>query len=496
MRLNAAAVVLYPVLAGLPAVAQPITTGSIGADLHLIASSLTSPVTATHAGDGSGRLFVVDQAGLIRIVASDGTLLATPFIDLRSELPTLNPNFDERGLLGLAFHPDYATNGRFFVRYSTPREGGPDEPCTAGSRGCHSELLVEFQVSAADPNVADPSTRRELLRVIEPEFNHNSGHVAFGPDGMLYVTFGDGGGANDGLDNPELPHGPIGNGQNPATILGSMLRLDVDSPPDDGKEYAVPADNPFVNTPGVLPEIYAYGFRNPYRFSFDEGTGTLIVADVGQALYEEIDVVSPGMNFGWALREGYSCFDPFDPSTPPDTCPTTGTVLGDPLNDPVAAYDHTEGIAVVGGFVYRANPASPAYGQYFFGDYSRDFGATGRLFVLNSLSGDGTISEIIPAGGALARYVLGFGHDEAGTLYALVSSNRGPGGSGGEVYRMTPACSDADRVSPFETLTFEDVQDYLNAYADMRDDADLVEDGVINFYDVQRYLNMFADGCP
>lgn len=496
MRCNAVAVALYSVLAGLPALAQPIAPGPIGADVQLLASGLTSPVTGTHAADGSGRLFVVDQIGLIRIIESDGTLRKTAFLDLRTELPTLNPNFDERGLLGLAFHPDYATNGRFFVRHSAPREGGPDDPCTSSSRGCHAELLVEYQVSASDPNVADPSTRRELLRIDEPEFNHNSGHVAFGPDGMLYVTFGDGGGANDGLDNPLLPHGPIGNGQNPATILGSMLRLDVDSPPDPGKAYATPADNPFVDTPEVLDEIYAYGFRNPYRFSFDENNGMLIVADVGQALYEEIDVVWPGMNFGWAVREGYSCFDPFNPSTPPDTCATTGTVLGDPLIDPVAAYDHTEGIAVVGGFVYRANSASPAYGHYFFGDYSRDFGATGRLFVLDSLAGGGTISEIIPAGGPLARYVLGFGHDESGALFALVSSNRGPGGSGGEVYRMTPACSLADRVSPFESLTFDDVQDYLNAFVDMRDDADLVADGSLNFYDLQRYLQLFAGGCP
>lgn len=497
MRTNAKAVALSLLALGALAHAQSIVPGPISADLELVASGLTSPVTATHAGDGSGRLFVVDQAGFIRIIDAGGSLLPTPFLDLTSVLVTLNPNFDERGCLGIAFHPDYANNGRFFVRYSVPREGGPDEPCTPGSRGCHSEILAEFHVSADDPNVADFASLRELLRIEEPEFNHNSGHVAFGPDGMLYVTFGDGGGGNDDLDEPDLPHGPIGNGQNPATMLGSMLRLDVDSPPDAGKQYAVPADNPFVGVPGVLPEIYAYGFRNPYRFSFHPDTNMLIVADVGQALYEEITIVEPGTNHGWAIREGFACFDPFDPSTPPATCADTGPVLGDPLVDPVAAYDHSDGIAVVGGYVYRANPASPMFGQYVFGDFSRFFNpADGRLFLLDALDGSGTISELLPPTGALGKYLHGIGQDADGNLYALLTANLGPSGTTGEVYLIRPPCSAADRLTPFGTLDFFDVQDYLNAFAAMDSSADLIPDGNIDFFDVQMYLNLFASGCP
>lgn len=233
-----------------------------------VASGLISPVQVTNAGDGSGRLFVVDQAGFIRVI-DGGQLLPTPFLDLTGVIPTLNTNFDERGLLGLAFHPDYEKNGRFFVRHSVARTGAAGEPCVGTSRGCHSELLVEFHVSAGDPNVADPAGTT-LFSVDEPEWNHNSGGIAFGPDDMLYFTLGDGGGRDDGMSSVPLAHGPIGNGQNIETVLGSILRIDI----DDAFPYAIPADNPFADPakPGA-PEIYAYGLRNPYRFSFDDGDG-------------------------------------------------------------------------------------------------------------------------------------------------------------------------------------------------------------------------------
>lgn len=497
MRNNASAVTLSLLVLASAANAQSIVPGPMSADLELVASGLTSPVTATDAGDGSGRLFVVDQAGLVRIIDAGGNLLPTPFLDLTSVLVTINTNYDERGLLGIAFHPDYATNGRFFVRYSVPRSGGPDEPCTAGSRGCHSEVLAELHVSDTDPNVADFGSLRELIRIAEPEFNHNSGHIAFGPDGMLYVGFGDGGGANDGLDQPTLPHGPLGNGQNPGTLLGSVIRIDVDSPADPGKEYAVPADNPYVGNPDVLPEVYAYGFRNPYRFSFHPFTGSLIVADVGQALFEEIAIVEAGSNHGWAVREGFACFDPFDPGVPPASCPSTGPVLGDPLVDPVAAYDHGDGIAVVGGYVYHARESSPMYGTYVFGDFSQSFAAaTGRLFLLDALDGTATIAELIPTSGTLGRYLLGIGKDAQGNVYVLTTANRGPSGNTGQVHRLRPPCSLADRVSPFCTLEFADVQAFLNDYSAMDPAADVIPDGRIDFFDVQSYLNAFAEGCP
>jgi len=406
-----------------------IPKGSVVVELESVATGLVSPVLLTHAGDGSGRLFVVDQAGQIRVV-QNGVLLAAPFLDLTASLPVLATGFDERGLLGLAFHPDYATNGRFFVRYSAPRTGVAGEPCFGTSRGCHEEILAEFSVSA-DANIANPAGTI-LFRIDEPQFNHNAGDVAFGPDGFLYFTLGDGGGANDGLTDSPPSHGPIGNGQNINTALGSMLRIDVDG----GSPYAIPADNPFVGTDG-LDEIYAYGFRNPYRFSFDDGpggTGRLIVADVGQALIEEIDFVEKGGNYGWVIKEGSLCFDPFNPTVPPATCPDAGLV------DPIAEYTHAEGgLAVVGGYVYHGAGSPCLDGLYLFGDFSADFGPTGRLYYLEETGPD--VFEIFELRNGLTdeplgQYLKGYGRDEAGELYVLTSTVLGPTGATGAVYRL------------------------------------------------------------
>ena len=205
-------------------------------------------------------------------------------------------------------------------------------------------------------NVADPDSERILFQIAEPQFNHNSGQVAFGPDGLLYWTLGDGGGANDSLDDPVLPHGLMGNGQNVETALGSVLRIDVDSVPDEGLTYAIPPDSPFADGSGAR-EIYAYGFRNPYRLSFDDGPsgdGTLYVADVGQDLFEEVSIVERGGNYGWVIREGFHCFDPFDPANPPATCADVGP-LGEPLREPILEYDHSVGLAIIGGLVYRGS---------------------------------------------------------------------------------------------------------------------------------------------
>ena len=425
-----------------------IPQGDITIGLDLVAEGLTSPVHATHAGDGSGRLFVVDQVGRIRIVDRSGTLLPDPFLDLTAEIVAVNPFFDERGLLGLAFHPDYRRNGRFFVRYSAPRAGDPSEPCFGTSRGCHEEILAEFQVSD-DPNVADPNGSI-LFRIDEPQFNHDAGQVAFGPPErvdrggrprqFLYLTLGDGGGANDGLADSPPSHGPIGHGQNIETALGSILRIDVDSPPDAGLAYAIPPDNPFVGTAGV-DEIYAYGLRNPYRFSFDDGPGgdgRLFLADVGQNLFEEIDIVEKGGNYGWVIREGFNCFDPFSPNSPPAMCPDTGP-MGEPSLDPIAEYDHSDGIAVIGGFVYRGSAFPALVGKYVFGDFSRSFFPPGgRLFWLDA---DGTLSDIFefrlaPDDEPLNRFVLGFGEDERGEIYALTSEMLGPTGSTGQVWHI------------------------------------------------------------
>ena len=417
------------VLASQVAVAQ-VEEGTITVELELVAEGLTAPVSVTHAGDGTGRLFVVDQAGLIRVIR-DGALLSEPFLDLTGEIVAVNPFFDERGVLGVAFHPDYADNGRFFVRYSVPRGGSPGEPCFGTSRGCHSEVLGEFRVSG-DPDIADPGGTI-LFSVDEPQFNHDSGGIAFGPDGFLYFTVGDGGGAHDGLADDPPSHGPIGNGQDIFTVLGSILRIDVDS----GAPYAIPPDNPFVGLPGE-DEIYAYGLRNPYRFSFDREDGRLFLGDVGQNLFEEVDVVEKGGNYGWVIREGFHCFDPFDPTNPPATCATTGP-SGEPLLDPVAEYDHGDGIAIVGGFVYRGTRFHELAGKYVFGDFSRGFfPGNGRLFYLDA---DGDLSRVLELrlgdmNQPLGAYLLGLGEDEDGELYVTTSDNLGPAGATGRVLHI------------------------------------------------------------
>ncbi|MBW2418681.1 MAG: PQQ-dependent sugar dehydrogenase [Deltaproteobacteria bacterium] len=413
-----------------------IPEGDIVIEFETVASGLTAPLGVTHAGDGSGRLFVYEQTGQIRIV-DGGTLLPAPFLDISASLVAINPFFDERGLLGVAFHPDYATNGRFFVRYSSPRAGAPGEPCFGTSRGCHEEVLAEYSASP-DPNVANPAGTI-LFRVDEPQFNHDGGQVAFGPDGFLYFSLGDGGGAHDGLADSPPSHGPIGNGQNIETALGAVLRIDVDSPPQTPLAYAIPSSNHFVGEPGK-DEIYAYGFRNPYRFSFDDGpggTGALFLADVGQNLFEEIDIVVAGGNYGWVIREGFSCFDPFDPQNPPAACPDTGP-HGEPLIDPIADYSHAEGgISVIGGFVYRGSQGPSLVGKYVFGDFSATFGSPGgRLYFLEESDPSIRELQIGAFDDPYGLFLKGFGEDEDGELYVCGSTQLGAVGAGGIVQRI------------------------------------------------------------
>ncbi|MGB3562674.1 MAG: PQQ-dependent sugar dehydrogenase [Thermoanaerobaculia bacterium] len=418
-----------------------IPRGDITIQLETIASGLVAPVAVTHAGDRSGRLFIVDQPGQIWIV-EDGSLLTTPFLDISAKLVALNPFFDERGLLGLAFHPKYKQNGRFFVRYSAPRAGDPAEPCFGTTRGCHEEILAEYSVSVDDHNIADPASEIILFRVDEPQFNNNAGTVAFGPDGFLYFSLGDGGGAHDGLADVPPSHGPIGNGQNIETPLGAILRIDVDGPPDPGLAYGIPPDNPFAGAFGA-DEIYAYGMRNPYKFSFDDGPGgdgALLLADVGQNLFEEVDVIERGGNYGWVIREGFSCFDPFNPQNPPASCPDTGP-LGEPLIDPIVDYAHEDGgIAVVGGFVYRG-PGSPSLrGTYVFGDFASAFFApSGRLYFLVEPTPSSFEIRQFQIGAddrPLGLFLKGFGEDEEGELYACGSTTLAPTGNTGVVQRI------------------------------------------------------------
>lgn len=404
--------------------------GTVG--LELVAGGLTSPVQLVAPPDESGRLFVVDQTGLIRVISDDGTLLDEPFLDVRSRMVALMPEFDERGLLGLAFHPDYAANGRFFVYYSAPLRAG------APAGWDHTSHISEFSESA-DSNRADPGSERVLLQVDEPQFNHNSGTVTFGPDGYLYISVGDGGGAND----VGLGHTPeIGNGQDLTNLLGSILRIDV----DHGDPYAIPADNPFVGRFGE-DEIFAYGLRNPYRFSFDMGGNhDLFVADAGQELWEEVSIAVSGANLGWNIKEGTHCFDPDNPDESPADCRDTGYQLGDPLIDPIIEYpNHHQpggiGAVVVGGHVYRGSDLPQFRGRYIFGDWSFVFEEPdGTLLIAQARDrGLWKISELRiqgRPGGRLGHYVLGFGQDPAGEIYVLTTDNTGPTGATGNVYRI------------------------------------------------------------
>ena len=412
--------------------------------LDLVTEGITSPVALSEAPDGSGRLFVVDQAGLIWVVTSEGERFEEPFLDVRDRMVELNPFFDERGLLGLAFHPEYAQNGRFFVYYSAP-EAPPGYN--------HTSHISEFAVSETDPNRADPSSEQILLEVPEPQFNHNAGQLAFGPDdGYLYIALGDGGGAHDvGFGHAEdwYEANGGGNGQDiTENLLGSILRIDVDA----GDPYGVPSDNPFVGTAG-LDEVYAYGFRNPFRFSFDMGgSHELFVGDVGQHLYEEVSVVEKGGNYGWNVKEGTYCFDTSSPQTARADCPDVvgegHPQAGDPLLGPVIEYPNASqpgglGAAVIGGYVYRGDDVPQLEGRYLFGDWNGSGDTEGRVFTAKPRKeGMWKFQELCLRNEPgeecdLGHLLLGFGQDLDGEVYVLTTDNVGPMGDAGKVYRLT-----------------------------------------------------------
>jgi len=401
--------------------------------VQLVAEGLTAPVALMSANDGTGRLFIADQAGMIRILSPEGELIEQPFLDLSAQLVPFMEDYDERGLLGLAFHPDYAVNGRFFVYYTAPLE--PDGP----EGWDHSNIVAEVNVSPDDPNVADLNSLKVILRIDQPQFNHDAGQITFGPDGFLYIPIGDGGGGND----VDLGHTPdIGNAQDTTNLHGSILRIDVngDAP------YAIPPDNPFVGDDGVADEIWAYGLRNPFRIAFDTGgNNELYVADAGQELYEEVSIVTAGGNYGWNIKEGVHCFDPDNPEQPPAQCADTGA-NGEPLIDPIIEYDHSKGVVVVGGAVYRGAGIPELGGQYIFGSYALDGDEPSGLLFVATPSEEGGLWEMreLYVTGAneeeqLGAFLLSFGVDEAGEMYVLTSRNTAPSGDTGQVWKLVSA---------------------------------------------------------
>jgi glucose/arabinose dehydrogenase len=364
----------------------PLANGPDHLRAELVVDGLQAPIGITNAGDGTGRLFISEQAGRVRVVGAGGALDPQPFVELSGRITSGG----ERGLLGLAFHPGFATNRRLFVDYTRIGDGA---------------TVVSELRGSADGSRADPASERILLLVPQPFANHNGGQLAFGPDGYLYIGLGDGGSEGD----------PNGNGQNRNVLLGKILRIDVDAAHPSGSGYAIPSDNPYASlgaAPGDgRPEVWAYGLRNPWRFSFDRLTGDLYIGDVGQNAWEEIDrqPLDPpgGANYGWNLREGDHCFR---------TCDPTGLI------EPIAEYSHKVGCAVTGGYVYRGTAQASLQGVYIFGDY-----CSGRLFTVHTAGGSTTAMTVADT----SLNISSFGEDEAGELF-LVDLG------GGGLYRVVP----------------------------------------------------------
>jgi glucose/arabinose dehydrogenase len=351
----------------------PFDPHALRIDIQPFAQGLDAPVFVTGTGDGTGRLFVLEQPGRIRIVGTDGSVAPTPFLDIADRLISGG----ERGLLGLALHPDYATNGRLFVDYTRSPDG--------------ATVISEFQ---AKGDSADPASERILLTIPQPFANHNGGMVAFDPRGMLMIGMGDGGSGGD----------PEGNGQNRQALLGKVLRIDVDGK----KPYDLPADNPFLQAANTRPEIWDLGMRNPWRFSFDRQTGDLFIGDVGQDSWEEIDVEragTGGLDYGWNLMEARHCFL--------GDCDPSGLTL------PVAEYSHADGCSVTGGYVYRGSKFPLMFGGYLFSDY-----CSGTIWAFPAVTAlaNGSAAPVVV--GSAGFSVSSFGQDDDGELYVADLAGR------------------------------------------------------------------------
>lgn len=337
--------------------------------LQTVAQNLNNPLFMTYAPDGSSRLFIVEQGGKIRIL-QNGKVLATPFLDLSKGISCCG----ERGLLGLAFHPEYKSNGFFFVNYTNPQG---------------NTVVARYKVSS-DPDRADPASGQILLTVEQPYANHNGGMLAFGPDGYLYIGLGDGGSGGD----------PQNNAQNLGSLLGKILRIDVNRR-EAGKAYGIPADNPFINRPGARPEIWSYGWRNPWRFSFDRTTGDLWVGDVGQNRWEEISFQPAGQgggNYGWRIMEGTHCYNPSS------GCNKEGLIL------PVLEYGHDVGNSVTGGYRYRGKAIPALQGAYLYADFG-----SGRIWAATESGGKWVSRELLQT----RMNPSSFAEDPEGELYVI-----------------------------------------------------------------------------
>ena len=359
-----------------------------------LVSNLQAPTAM--AFPGNGIIWIAEQTGKIRVFRN-GKLSDVPLLDVGSKLPKLNNGYEERGLLGIALHPKFKVNKKFYVFYSMPTEG----------RFNHKDVVAEYTLSANGNEVVENSGRI-IISADKPDGNHNGGAVQFGPDGYLYVSFGDGGGQGD-------KHGEIGNGQNLNTLLGKILRIDVNS----DSAYRIPKDNPFVSQSGARGEIWAYGFRNPYRISFDKASGQLFVGDVGQDTWEEVDIIKKGGNYGWRMMEGNHCYNP------ETGCEVKGIIK------PISEYNHKEGVSITGGYVYNGKTIPVLKGKYFFADW------TGPTFYLKKVGQIWQRGKVVLKNLPLGMKITGFGEDATGELYMLTNPDTGPGNKLGSVYKIS-----------------------------------------------------------
>lgn len=430
-----------PSVSSTSAALGPSPIGSpVAIGVKKLATGLVSPVQLVQTSGEHGRRYVVDQVGVIWGLNRRGDLRSHPFLDIRSKITPLDPAYDERGLLGLAFHPRFAHNGRFFVFYTAP----PRPSAPAGYD--NTTTIAEYR---AGPKrlYASASSERIILQIDHPQSNHNGGTVAFGPDGYLYISIGDGGAGNDvALGHVEdwYAKNAGGNGQDIThNLLGNILRIDVD-PSTYAAPYTIPATNPFVGRRG-LDEIWAYGFRNPYRFSFDiGGDHDLLSMDAGQELWEEVSRVVRGGNYGWNVKEGTHCFNTDHPNFSRPTCPNMDPTTGKRLRDPVIEFANAGqpgglSFTVVGGVVYRGNQVPALAGRYVYGGAASSFTApSGRLFVSTPRpSGLWTLHEMRIDGYRLGYFVKGFGQDKFGEVYIMASKALGPSGTTGTIFKIT-----------------------------------------------------------
>lgn len=457
--------------ANLHAAFPPLTLKPVSLD------QLTSPTTITNAGDGSGRLFVTEQRGRIRVI-QNGMLLPVPFLDISAKLVNEQVGFDERGVIGLAFHPGFGNaaspgHRRFYVFYSAPP---PSPPAGVNTR----TTISEFLVSPGNPNVADPLSERVLLTIPKPQFNHNGGQLEFGPDGMLYIATGDGGSSNDNNTghtggSSARPTNALGNSQDLTNLLGAILRIDPLGNNGPGGQYGIPPGNPFIGAGGgIREEIFAYGLRNPWRFSFDVGPGgtRIFCADVGQGRIEEVNIITTGGNYGWRYLEGLE-LPTFSSGAIAPNIPMPHP--GGTLIAPIAMYAHPGvtsgipalpqlGVSITGGYLYRGAAIPTLQGKYVFADYSFSTSLARGIMLGIEETSPGVWSPVnvltLTNGNPLLTRIYAMGRDEQGEIY--VATNTASSASGmdpvtgrppGGIYKIVPAAAGSVAIAPSKDNT-------------------------------------------